>query len=196
RFRVALLDADGAEIAAGERDGDLRTRDVTIELKPRPGDGGQESDGGVDAAPDGGTPDRPIDTLPCIAQSCGGTVANGCCPPGCGPATDTDCNGCGNGRLDPGETCDPPGSCPVCDDQNDCTTDTVSGSANSCNLVCSHAAKTCSTAGKDKCCPIGCTAAEDSDCAACGDGVVDPAAGETCDPADTCPSAQSCTSTM
>ena len=128
----------------------------------------------------------------CASAVCGGTVRDGCCPVGCSAATDSDCAGCGNGRVETGETCDPPGSCPVCDDQNDCTNDVVSGSATTCNLVCTHAAKTCSIAGKDRCCPMGCTASTDSDCAACGDGVVDPASGETCDPASSCVTAASC----
>src|SRR5512138_415216 len=81
---------------------------------------------------------------------------------------------CGNGVREAGETCDPPGSCPLCDDQDDCTTDTSTGAAATCNLVCSHTAKTCSTAGKDRCCPAGCNAATDSDCAGCGDSAVDP----------------------
>ena len=118
-------------------------------------------------------------------------TGDGCCPAGCSAMNDGDCAGCGNGRLEPGETCDPPGSCPSCDDQNDCTNDTQTGSAATCDLVCAHSNKTCSAAGKDRCCPMGCTAGNDSDCAGCGDGVIDSSAGETCDPPSSCPT--SCT---
>ena len=43
---------------------------------------------------------------------------------------------CGNGVLDPGETCDPPGSCASCDDGNACTTDITTGAAATCDLRC------------------------------------------------------------
>jgi hypothetical protein len=103
---------------------------------------------------------------------------------------------CGNGVREAGETCDPPGSCPLCDDQDDCTTDTSTGAAATCNLVCNHAVKTCSLAGKDRCCPAGCDAATDSDCAGCGDGVVEPEMGETCDPPGSCPTPEQCVSAV
>src|SRR6185369_4354693 len=128
----------------------------------------------------------------------GGTIACGtnndsCCPAGRTAMTDADCSGCGNGRIEAGETCDPPGSCPNCNDADSCTTDTQTGSASTCNVVCSHTPKTCSNAGKDQCCPMGCSAGNDSDCAGCGDGVIDMTSGETCDPPSTCPSPTSCT---
>src|SRR5205085_8905168 len=47
------------------------------------------------------------------------------------------------------------------------------------------------SAGKDRCCPVGCSAADDVDCAACGDGVIDQTSGETCDPPGSCPTADS-----
>ena len=144
-------------------------------------------DGGADRSED--ARDAGQDASACTAAACSGTVIDGCCPSSCTPLTDTDCQGCGNGRIDTGETCDPPGSCPVCDDQNDCTADTQTGTATTCNVVCSATPKTCSNAGKDRCCPVGCTAQNDTDCAGCGDGVVDPTAGETCDPPGTCPTA-------
>jgi hypothetical protein len=58
---------------------------------------------------------------------------------------------CGNGVVDPGETCDPgAGSatpCPVsasdCDDHNSCTTDSLSGSG--CQATCTHVAVADST---------------------------------------------------
>ncbi|MFH1810183.1 MAG: hypothetical protein ABIJ09_15665 [Pseudomonadota bacterium] len=75
---------------------------------------------------------------------------------------------CGNGQRDPGETCDPQGTCPVlCDDQNACTVDTLSGRADSCTSLCTHVATTQCTGG-DGCCPPGCDQSTDSDCPACG----------------------------
>ena len=96
---------------------------------------------------------------------------------------------CGNGKLDAGETCDPPSSCPKsCDDGNACSADVVGGSAGSCNLTCSHSAVATCLSG-DGCCPAGCSPLTDADCsAACGNGQLD--AGETCDPPSSC--AQSC----
>jgi hypothetical protein len=68
---------------------------------------------------------------------------------------------CGNGVVDPLETCDG-ASCPAsCDDGDACTTDALSGDAASCTAVCAHE-------------PIeACTPPT------CGDGVVD--RGEVCD---------------
>jgi hypothetical protein len=85
---------------------------------------------------------------------------------------------CGNGVIDPGETCD--GNCPTaCDDGNACTVDTMTGSAANCNVVCSHQPITQCHAG-DGCCPAGCSHDYDADCSAtCGNGTVEP--GETCD---------------
>lgn len=46
---------------------------------------------------------------------------------------------CGNGVLDPGETCDPPASCvTACNDGNPCTADTRTGSAQTCTASCTH----------------------------------------------------------
>lgn len=112
---------------------------------------------------------------------------DGCCPSGCDATSDNDCSAsCGNGVLEPGETCDPPSSCPTaCDDQNVCTTDTLEGSAANCNARCVFTAITTCQSG-DGCCPSGCNANTDTDCSPlCGNSVVEP--GETCDPPDTCP---------
>src|SRR5262249_51444843 len=55
------------------------------------------ADASVDAA-EGGA---------CATAMCSGSVRDGCCPGACTPLLDADCPGCGNGRLEPGETCDP-----------------------------------------------------------------------------------------
>ena len=90
---------------------------------------------------------------------------DGCCPGGCA-GTDPDCGGsqqCGNGNVDPGETCDPPSACPAsCNDGNACTADTLAGSAATCNATCNHTPMTLCIPG-DGCCPAGCAGA-DTDC--------------------------------
>jgi len=123
---------------------------------------------------------------------------DGCCPAACDTTSDNDCSAaCGNGVLDPGETCDPPSTCPTsCGDGDPCTTDTMTGSAANCNAYClNDLIFSCS--GGDGCCPVGCDSGNDSDCSAtCGNGIVD--AGETCDPPSSCPTscydADDCTS--
>ena len=113
---------------------------------------------------------------------------DGCCPVGCDSSSDNDCSAdCGNGIVEPNETCDPPASCqPSCDDGDACTVDVRTGSEFNCNVACSYTnVRTC--IDDDGCCPTPCTADSDSDCVPmCGNGVVEP--GETCDPAATCPS--------
>ncbi|MDB4961092.1 MAG: hypothetical protein JWP01_1091 [Myxococcales bacterium] len=71
---------------------------------------------------------------------------------------------CNNAVLDPGETCDPPGSCPTtCAAPDSCATATLTGSAATCNAACVIATITSCTNG-DGCCAEGCTAADDDDC--------------------------------
>lgn len=93
---------------------------------------------------------------------------------------------CGNGVIDPGETCDPPSTCPEsCNDDNMCTTDLRSGSSITCDAACVNNVRT-ECVPNDGCCPAGCDSSVDSDCSAtCDNGVVD--AGETCDPVASCP---------
>jgi hypothetical protein len=116
-----------------------------------------------------------------------------CCPPGCTAADDVDCPViCGDGVVEAEESCDraitagAPGAClRSCDDGNACTVDVGSGSTEGCTRTCIHQAIT-GCVNNDGCCPAGCTAGTDEDCApVCGDGRV--GAGETCDPTSTCP---------
>lgn len=91
---------------------------------------------------------------------------DGCCPDGCSSAQDNDCDPgavCGNGIVEPGETCD--GDCPTsCIDDDVCTSDRAAGSASTCNVVCENRPIT-SCINNDGCCPPGCTNASDTDCA-------------------------------
>ncbi len=114
---------------------------------------------------------------------------DGCCPPGATTANDNDClPGCGNGVVDPGETCDTgiatgTGACPTsCSDGNTCTTDTL-GNPGTCQAVCVYQQITMPING-DGCCPTGANANNDSDCMpVCGNGVVE--MGEQCDDGNT-----------
>jgi hypothetical protein len=122
-----------------------------------------------------GTPDLKCETTKCFdcTPQCSDTTTDecltgdGCCPDGCNGATDGDCPGeCGDGVVDPGETCDPglEGSCPTsCDDGNPCATKTLVGAAATCDAHCETTLKTECVAGDD-CCPIGCDVSTDSDC--------------------------------
>jgi cysteine-rich repeat protein len=110
---------------------------------------------------------------------------DGCCPAGANTGNDNDCQaGCGNGVVDPGETCDTAiatgtGSCPTtCSDGMACTTD-VLVNAGTCTVVCTYPAITTPING-DGCCPATGNANNDNDCApSCGNGVVE--TGEQCD---------------
>ncbi|MBT8492186.1 MAG: hypothetical protein KJO07_03930 [Deltaproteobacteria bacterium] len=121
---------------------------------------------------------------------------DGCCPVTCNSATDNDCSPlCGNGEIDPGETCDPPQIPCVqpgeCVPSGACSVSTYEGSESNCNARCVvNPITSCSTVS-DNCCPDpGCV--DDPDCVpaiTCGDGNFDPAT-ETCDdsvPANPCP---------
>jgi len=93
---------------------------------------------------------------------------------------------CGDGTTQPTETCD--GDCPAsCDDADACTTDTRTGTPERCDVACGHTDITACADG-DGCCPIGCAAADDGDCAGADqctiDGVVYDA--DDLDPAGDC----------
>ena len=127
----------------------------------------------------------------CCGLFLGSLVAcdgGGAHPPldGMPPGPDATAAVCGDGVVGPGETCDPPGTCPAtCGDGNACTTDVLTGSASACDAACTLMVVTTCAAG-DGCCPAGCTGATDRDCSlTCGDGMIDP--GETCDPPASCP---------
>jgi hypothetical protein len=72
---------------------------------------------------------------------------------------------CNNGVVDPGETCDPPGSCPTsCAAATDaCMPNVLAGDPATCTAVCQVQPITACSAG-DGCCPDGCDAATDADC--------------------------------
>jgi hypothetical protein len=100
--------------------------------------------------------------------------------------TDSDCNpNCGNGKLDPGEACDPKiasgaGACDTtCPDDGDPCTTAALVVADPCNPHCNTTPITAPKDG-DQCCAPGANATTDSDCSAtCGNGTVE--AGEDCD---------------
>lgn len=114
---------------------------------------------------------------------------DGCCPPGATATLDTDCDPvCGDGVVDPGETCDPGSSewpClpegADCDDDDPCTHQMLTGSIEQCTAFCVYESVAPSLSGRDDCCPSGETSATDSDCdPRCGNGIVE--SGEQCDP--------------
>lgn len=69
---------------------------------------------------------------------------------------------CGNGKLDGDETCD--GDCPAeCIDPELCTSEAMTGSPGTCDVVCPFA-PIAACKNDDGCCPSGCFPGNDSDC--------------------------------
>lgn len=127
----------------------------------------------------------------CVRSAVTCRSGDGCCPSVCNADSDADCSSdCGNGELDSdqGETCedgtDTP--CPTeadCDDDDPCTMNVLSGSADNCNAACSN--PPASAADGDGCCPDGANANVDDDCTPmCGNDVVE--SGEDCDGSADC----------
>src|SRR5687768_8373364 len=151
--------ADAAVIPDGETPRDVSvdapTTDAAREAPTVVGDQGSpvvDSATGPDLAPPG-----------CLTAACSGLGSDRCCPAGCGPTTDVDCAGCGNGQIDPGESCEPrtPRGCP--------TSCTVPGPASrrrarlvqagTCQARCESALDEVECRTGDLCCPPGCTEA-------------------------------------
>lgn len=115
-------------------------------------------------------------------------AGDGCCPKGIDRDQDDDCGRCGDGVVDPGETCDPPSECPTrascAGFAQNCIATEYFGSPARCDARCeivSEAIATCRDG--DGCCAPMCSASSDSDCPGqCGNGLIETEAGETCEP--------------
>jgi hypothetical protein len=93
---------------------------------------------------------------------------------------------CGNGTIESGEECDPPGNCPTACPNQGCTRFVLEGSAEKCTARCQDIVQQTSCTPADGCCPTVCNATNDSDCAIkCDNGVRE--GQETCDPLASCP---------
>jgi hypothetical protein len=113
---------------------------------------------------------------------------DGCCPGSVGAADDGGCARCGDLKVGPGESCDPPSSCPTQESclalSKNCIQTRFSGDPTLCTARCELLADSITVCkSEDECCPAGCDRSVDSDCPEqCGDGKVDTSAGETCEP--------------
>lgn len=105
------------------------------------------------------------DSVRCPDACVGG---DGCCPWGCDAAEDFDCDPqCGNGVVEPGETCDGAAHCSsLCTDGDSCTYDNSMGSPETCDVMClNDPISNC--VDDDNCCPAGCDYyTNDDDCPA------------------------------
>jgi hypothetical protein len=101
---------------------------------------------------------------------------------------------CGNGAIETGEECDPPGSCPTACANQGCTRFVLQGVAAQCTARCVEVGQETACRNGDGCCPAACNATNDSDCSVkCDNGAKE--GQETCDPLATCPTtcpAQGC----
>jgi hypothetical protein len=165
---------------------------------------GESCDLGLPATAAGACPHSCDDGDPCTFDVRQGTACSascvhtpitasvsgdGCCPPGATRRTDRDCSQtCGNGVVEPGESCDGttgddacPTSCPP--SPSACLKSTLVGAATDCTARC-ELGRIDACGARDGCCPDGCMAPMDPDCSpTCGDGVVQAVNGETCDTA-------------
>lgn len=120
-----------------------------------------------------------------------------CCLPGNAGRGGCPLMRCGDGQVTDGEACDiavaagAPGACPTaCQTADSCQSLTLRGEG--CDARCVASAIT-EPADGDGCCSMGASSISDDDCeAVCGNGVVEDALGETCDPPDSCPTADTC----
>ncbi len=126
------------------------------------------------------------DASSCDDRACNATQPDSCCPSGCDADTDLDCAAiCGNGVLEPGERCDPLGSCPTACPASGCSRARLD-QAGTCFARCMPDGEVSACSNGDGCCPAGCNAVNDTDCSpSCGNGVREGI--ETCDPLTSCP---------
>ena len=136
---LAACGSSSSSVVDAARDGVGGDGDITeLDAADAPTDGA--TDGATDAPIDGPDVDAPVDA-PIDAA--------------------VDASLCGNGVVDPGETCD--GDCPTsCADLLTCTTDVLVGTPGTCDVACLHAGTGC--AAGDGCCSPGCDATTDGDC--------------------------------
>lgn len=134
----------------------------------------------------------PPEAPSCDDLSCG--AADACCPAGCDAKRDVDCSPvCGNGVREGRERCDG-ADCPTaasdCVSLNTCSVGRLAGDASVCSARCVFDPVSLCVGG-DGCCPSGCNANSDSDCApVCGNDVRE--AGESCDGASCVADVASC----
>jgi hypothetical protein len=156
------------------------------------GTGGRPAAGGSGGEPGGPAPSRdgPAPPVMVCGSACDPDKSDGCCPVGCTSASDMDCPAkCGNGVVEKGEVCDPPGSCPTSCPNHGCNKSRLEGAAAECTARCVEAGVETTCRAGDACCPAGCTVDNDGDCmATCDNGIKEGA--ETCDPVSECNSRQ------
>jgi hypothetical protein len=166
RLDATVVQTVGDAAPAGEDDGAAADAGALDRALPADASTPLQPDLSADLAPADGTTDGPPDTA--RVPVCGNTV------------------------IEPGEQCDPPGTCPTSCPPKGCTRFVLQGTAAACTARCVEALPQATCVSADGCCPAGCNAANDSDCAiVCGNGVRE--GSETCEPLSTCPT--SCPST-
>jgi hypothetical protein len=93
---------------------------------------------------------------------------------------------CGNGMVETGEECDPPGTCPASCPNKGCTKFVRQGDPAKCTARCVEMGALTACTDDDGCCPATCNATNDRDCnVKCDNGVKE--GKETCDPLSSCP---------